>query len=141
MLGVAELVHFTGQANVSDYYKTLDVLVLTSLSEAQPLVILEASCAGVPVVSTDVGACSELLNGGTPEDKALGRSGLLTPIASPAETASAVILLASDPDLREQLARAGRERVRRFYRQEAMYAAYRELYRQHMREPAALVAG
>ena len=47
--------------DVKQIYPRIDVLVLTSISEGLPLVILEAAAAGVPLVSTDVGACRELL--------------------------------------------------------------------------------
>ena len=53
---------FTGRQDVREYYSFLDVLLLTSIREAQPLVILEAYCAGVPVVSTTVGNVPELLD-------------------------------------------------------------------------------
>ena len=128
LLGLKQVITYTGRANVIDYYKTADVLVLTSLSEAQPLVILEASCAGIPVVSTDVGACRELLEGGEADDVALGPSGLLTPPASPRATAEALVTLWQQPELRVRMAAAGQERVRRYYRQEDMYKAYREMY-------------
>ena len=54
---------FTGRVNLLEYLGKIDVVVLTSLSEAQPLVILEAGAAGVPVVATDVGACGEMILG------------------------------------------------------------------------------
>lgn len=138
MMDLAGTVRFTGRANVGDYYRQMDVLVLTSLSEAQPLVLLEANCAGIPVVATDVGACRELLEGATPEDRALGRSGLLTLPASPHETADALVRLWRDEALRRTLGRAGQERVQRFYREEAVYQAYRDLYRRHLDGAPAL---
>ncbi len=60
-LGIDESFTFTGNQDVREYYAFLDVVVLTSLSEAQPLVILEAYAAGVPVVSTRVGDVPNLL--------------------------------------------------------------------------------
>jgi glycosyltransferase involved in cell wall biosynthesis len=128
MLNLKATVTFTGRADVREYYKRMDAVVLTSLSEAQPLVILEANAAGVPAVASDVGGCRELIEGGSPPDKALGPSGLLVPAASPVETADALIKLWRDPALRTRLAEAGRERVERFYREEAVYNAYRSLY-------------
>jgi polysaccharide biosynthesis protein PelF len=126
-------VRFTGRADVREYYQGLDLVVLTSLSEAQPLVVLEANCAGIPVVTTDVGACRELLHGITPEDQAIGPSGLLTHVASPRETAEAIIHLWRDEALRLRMAAAGQERVRAFYQQEDLYATYREMYRRYLR--------
>ncbi len=128
MLQVGDAITFTGQANVADYFSFLDVMVLTSLSEGQPLVILEGHSAGIPVVATDVGACRELLTGANPEDAALGPSGLITPADSPGETANALIRLWRDPAMRQQMGQTGRERVMRYYRQESLYAAYHSLY-------------
>lgn len=139
-LGIADVVQFTGRADVLDYYRHIDVLVLTSLSEGQPLVILEANCAGVPVVATDVGACRELLEGASRDDQELGPSGLLTSSASPHETAEALVRLWRDEPLRQRLARAGQERVRRFYREESVYEAYRGLYVNGLRGAEAEVA-
>jgi len=128
-LGLSAVIQFTGPQDVREYYRQMDVLVLTSLSEGQPLVILEAYCLGVPAIATDVGACRELLEGTTPEDVALGPSGLITPPAHPQATADALIKLWRDEELRARMSRAGYQRVRRFYRQENLYAAYDRLYR------------
>jgi polysaccharide biosynthesis protein PelF len=136
LLGLESVVRFTGRADVRDYYKHLDVVVLTSLSEAQPLVILEANSAGIPIVTTDVGACRELLHGITPEDQAIGPSGLLTHVASPQETAEAIIRFWRDEELRLRMAAAGQERVRAFYQQEDLYTTYREMYRHYLCCPA-----
>lgn len=129
LLDLGGLVHFTGPADVRLYYGKLDVVVLTSLSEGQPLVILEANCAGLPVIATNVGACSELLLGASPEDQALGASGLITPAASPDETAQALIRLWRDEGLRQRMGAAGQQRVKRFYAQGKLYREYTELYR------------
>ena len=119
---------YTGPQNVLEYYKRMHVLALTSISEGQPLVILEANSAGVPVVATNVGACAELLYGRTPEDKALGPSGLITAVASPQETAEALVRLAREPGLRETMARSGVERMERFYKEEDLNRTYHEMY-------------
>ena len=114
---------------------TLDVCVLSSISEAQPLVILEAGAVGVPIVATDVGSCSELLLGRTLEDKALGPGGLLTPIASPGETAKAILRMVNDPALRKEFGRNLRQRVHTFFDEVDMIRSYDELYRGHLPQP------
>lgn len=131
-LGLQDKVVFTGPQDVKSWYPSLDVLVLTSISEGQPLVILEAFVAGVPCVSTDVGGCSEIILGGSDEDKALGRAGFVTQVGSPEETAAAIVQLARDPKLRAQQRQAGRERVRRYYDQKDMIARYLHLYQNWM---------
>ena len=139
-LGLGQVIEFTGKANVLDYYPQMDVLVLTSASEAVPLVILEASCAGIPVVATDVGACKEMLLGRTGADQALGPSGMITPVASPEVTGKSLVQLGQDPALRTAMGRAGIARVERFYRLETVHHQYDELYREMGavgREPVA----
>lgn len=134
-------VRFLGKQDVARVYPRIDVLALSSISEALPLVILEAQAAGLPVVATDVGACRELLEGRGPEDRALGPSGLLTAIADPQEMASALVRLLRDPALRARLAAAGAARVGRYYRQSDIIERYRALYRQHIEaDPAAVAA-
>ncbi len=127
-LGVEGRLTFTGSAEVAEVYPQLDVLVLTSLSEGLPLVILEAAAAGLPVVASDVGACRELLDGRSREDRALGPSGLITGLADPAATAAAIVTLARDPGLRQEMGRAGQARVRRYYSEADLVESYRAIY-------------
>ncbi len=42
------------RAQVMQFYKTCDALVMPSLYEAQPLVLLEAMAAGIPIIGTSV---------------------------------------------------------------------------------------
>jgi glycosyltransferase involved in cell wall biosynthesis len=141
MLGLDAVIQFTGRADAREYYRFIDVLALTSISEAAPLVILEANCAGVPVVSTNVGACRAMLVGETAEDQALGSSGILTTVSSPQETAAALIALAGDEHRRQQLAHAGQQRARRFYDNDHVYATYRHLYQHYLNRGTMPLAG
>jgi glycosyltransferase involved in cell wall biosynthesis len=50
----------------------IGLVVLSSISEALPLVLLEGLAAGVPAVATDVGSCRQLIYGLSEEDQALG---------------------------------------------------------------------
>lgn len=128
MLDLAAIVRFTGRVEMSAIYQTLDLLVLTSLSEGQPLVILEASAAGIPIVATGIGACRELVEGTTEADCALGVSGFITAVGNPDETAQAITQLWRDADLRTRMGTAGQARMARFYRQDTLIATYRALY-------------
>ncbi|MBT4497313.1 MAG: GT4 family glycosyltransferase PelF, partial [Gemmatimonadetes bacterium] len=132
MLGLEECVEFTGRVDVRQEYPRMDVVVLTSVSEAQPLVILEANICGVPCIATDVGACSELLYGRTPEDRALGYSGLVTPIADPEATADAIIQILGNDERRWQMGQSGIQRVERFYNEQDLNFAYLDLYRRYI---------
>lgn len=63
-LGVAQRVCFRPvmpQAGLRDVYSSADVLLLTSLREGWPNVVLEALACGTPVVAMDVGAVTEML--------------------------------------------------------------------------------
>ena len=58
-------VTFVGQKSeieLAIYFQQSDALILNSLYENQPVVILEALCCGIPVISSDVGGISENIN-------------------------------------------------------------------------------
>ncbi|HVR63498.1 MAG TPA: GT4 family glycosyltransferase PelF [Polyangia bacterium] len=129
MLGREDSIRFLGPMPPALIYQQIDVIVLTSYSEGQPLVILEAYAAGIPVVATDVGACREMIEGMPGPDQALGPSGLVTRVATPRDTAAALLRLASDTLLRRRLGRAGRARVTAHYQRHDMLESYRALYR------------
>lgn len=130
MLGLEGNIVFTGHVDTKDYYPEIDLIVLTSISEAQPLVILEANACGIPAVATDVGSCRELLEGGSEEDRLLGASGIVTEFYSPEQTAAAVIQILEDEKLYESMAEAARKRVQKYYNQQDMINSYRNLYEQ-----------
>jgi glycosyltransferase involved in cell wall biosynthesis len=127
-LGLHKAVQFLGRRNVHEIYPDLDAMVLTSLSEGQPLVILEGNAAALPVIATDVGACRELLTGRDPKDASYGPSGIVTRVASPADTAEAMVKLAKQPRLRYELGLSGVERVRGSYRLQDVVAEYGRHY-------------
>ena len=121
-------VEFLGHRDVVDLYPNIDLLVLTSVSEGQPLTILEAACAGVPTIATDVGGCRELLEGRTTADRALGPSGVVTPVGDSKATAAAIIELLADDERRRAMAGAGVARTEQFYRQADVLGRYRRVY-------------
>ena len=136
-LGAEETVRFLGRVRLDDYLGRLDAIALTSISEAQPLVILEAGAAGVPTVATDVGACREMLMGMPDEDPPLGPGGAVTPLANPAATASALGDLLVNREWREACSRAIRERVRRYYNKVDLDRTYNRIYRECGAKPDA----
>ncbi|HVJ91954.1 MAG TPA: GT4 family glycosyltransferase PelF, partial [Labilithrix sp.] len=127
-LGLVGTVRFLGFKNVDDIFPRLGLNVLTSISEAQPLVVLEGFAAGVPCVSTDVGCVRELVHGAAPEDRAHGVAGAVVDIASPEATARAAVDLLSDSHRWYAAQAAGIARVEKMYTQEAMLARYRSIY-------------
>jgi len=127
-LGLDGRLAFTGELPPQECYAGLDALVLTSRSEAQPLTVLEAMSAGLPVVVTDVGACREMVEGGGQTDRALGVAGLVTPPQAPQATAEAVLALYHDPQMAARMGRTGQQRVRAFYQQKRCLEEYKLLY-------------
>ena len=128
LMGLDKHVLFLGPQNVREKLADLDLCVMTSISEGLPLVILEGFSAGVPCVATDVGACRELIFGRTPEDKQLGRAGLLTKICSPLDTADALLQVIADRRNLITMGEAGRKRVEQYYRQDEIMGIYHDLY-------------
>lgn len=127
-LGVDKRVRFLGFQKVEEILPRLALNVLTSISEAQPLVVLEGFAAGVPSVASDVGCCRELIEGAGDEDRALGRAGAVVGIADPDATARAVLALLRDPAAWQAAQRAGIARVERFYTEATMLERYRGIY-------------
>ena len=134
-LGLAETVVLAGRVNVMDWLPRIHVLALSSLSEAQPLTVLEAGAAGIPCVTTNVGSCREILHGMDDEDPNFGLGGIVTDVVSPDQIAEGVISLLRDNELREQMGSNLRARVRRYYSSERSREAYASLYGlQHFQE-------
>ena len=131
-LGLQKTIHFTGEVDARSHYPQIDILVLTSLNEAQPLVILEANAMGIPVVATDVGACREMLCGSTPGDQLLGKSGLVAGVAQAKDIATAILTIWKSAELRQEMANAGRKRAARYYNRHALDDQYRDIYQQYI---------
>ena len=129
-LGLGEGLRFTGRVRLDEYLPRVDAIALTSLSEAQPLTVLEAGAAGIPTVATDVGSCRELIMGGPNEDPPLGPGGAVTPLASPVDTAAELAKLITDREWRERCGRTIQERVARYYNKIVIDRIYGDLYRE-----------
>lgn len=127
-LGLQENVKFLGFQNLMDLLPQIGLVVLSSISEALPLVLLEGYAAGVPAVSTDVGSCRQLIEGLTSADKALGKSGEIVGIANPQELADAILLFFTDLDKWHQASEAGVARVGKYYTHPLMFSRYAKVY-------------
>lgn len=131
-LFLEDVVEFLGRQNVREYYPKLDLLLLSSVSEGQPLVILEAMAAGVPIVATDVGACKEMVY-----DEE-GQCGIIVPPKNHIMMAKAILKLYEDAELRKVFSQNAKKIVRKKYRLDLMIKRYRDLYLHLVRGQTAL---
>ena len=127
-LALERTIEMPGTVNVLEYLSKIHVAVLTSLSESQPLVVLEAGAAGVPFVATNVGSCREIIEGRADEIPRLGPGGIITDLVAADQIADAVADLLLDPVRRKAYGEALRERVSRYYTSEQAVGAYQSLY-------------
>ena len=104
--GVEDRVCFFGfRPDTERFYQAADVLVLPSLYEAFPLVVLEAASSGVPIVATHVNGVEDVVG----NDDA----GLIVE-RTPAGVGAALFRLATEPATRARMAAAARQRAREF---------------------------
>lgn len=136
-LGLKDKVKFLGFQKIDDLMPKIGLIVLSSISEALPLVLLEGFAAGVPAVATDVGSCRQLLYGLDEADQALGVAGEIVGIADPEALALAAVNLFSNLDLWRKAQAAGIARVEAYYTQDMMFAKYRALYQKSLAVPAS----
>jgi glycosyltransferase involved in cell wall biosynthesis len=120
-LGITGRVEFLGiRTDIPDLMRKADVFVLTSLSEAASLTLLEAMATGLPAVLTDVGGNGEIVRH--------EREGLLFPRSDAAGCAAAFKRLFADPAFARKLGEAGRERALAHYRLDRTVDSYFKLY-------------
>lgn len=101
MEGRAHLLGFTKGA--STFLRAFDLFILPSITEGLGFVILEAGCAGIPVIASRVGGIPEIIDD--------GRTGILIPLRNTPAISSAIKSLIDDPLLRAKLGTALQEKV------------------------------
>ena len=121
-----ETLSFVGQVDVVKYMEQIDFTVLTSISEGQPLSVLESFAAGRPAVTTDVGCCRELIRGGVYDP--YGPAGYCVPPMNRQALADALEWMCRDDEKRLEMVRAGQQRAEHYFRQEMMMEKYRAMY-------------
>ena len=121
-LGIDRQLLFPGKVDVRQWYPKLDCLVLSSVKEAQPLVLIEAMCAGVPTVATRVGGVSEILEG----------CGQVVNAKRPSDMARAIERYIVDGKYRHNCIQKGIERAKEIFSLDNMITNYRNLYRSHL---------
>ncbi len=119
---------FTGRINVKEYLGRMDFTILTSISEGQPLTVLESYAARKPVIATDVGNCRELIYGGG--EDTYGTAGILTHIMNTQELSDAMVQMANSGQMRQIYGENGYNRVNGRYRISQMRELYEDIYDQ-----------
>lgn len=122
------IITFKGKVNIKEYIPEIDLVVLSSISEAQPLSLMEAGAAGIPCVTTNVGACSEFINGNRLERPRLGSAGLISQIANPGSLAENIFNLMTNKKLYNECSQTVKERVKKYYNEKKFHESYRHVY-------------
>jgi glycosyltransferase involved in cell wall biosynthesis/ubiquinone/menaquinone biosynthesis C-methylase UbiE len=128
-LGIDPRVEFAGwspRPELPSHYRWADALVLPSLDEGMPNVVLEALASGLAVIASDLPGTRELVESGT--------TGCLVPPADPQALAAAIDQLSSDQDVlgrfgqnaRTAALTRGWERIARLYHDALVRAAVLE---------------
>ncbi|MCM8764175.1 MAG: glycosyltransferase [Candidatus Omnitrophica bacterium] len=122
--GIKDNVIFLGYRNdIPQLISESDVVVLPSLWEGMPNILLEAMAMKKPVIATDVGGSSEIVKN--------GQTGLIVRPGSAADLAEKIMLLFSDKMLAEKIAENGYELARMDFGISSMVSSYETLY-QHL---------
>jgi len=124
-LGVSERFHWLGQIDRPAKLRLLesiDVFAMpTTHPEAKGIPVLEAFCAGVPVVAPAAGAFPESIATHSP-------TGLLHAPGDPVDLARAIKSLMDDPHLAATLGRNGHAHARLYHTLDTMAAGHEEIY-------------
>jgi len=123
-LGIAERVGFLGlRKDMPSLMNAADGFVLSSAWEGLPMVLLEASACGLPMVATDVGGNREAVHQGV--------TGFLVPPKDSTRLASAMSkLMALPPSQRRQMGEAARKFVQESYSLESVLSQWEAIYHQ-----------
>ena len=131
-LGLTSAVHFLGtRPDVPELLSLVDVVLLTSHNEANPVSILEALAVGKPVVATRVGSVPH-----TVLDREVG---YLVEPGDAAAMADRVVELFHNPELAAELGSAGRRHVVASASLERMVEGYESLLEELYRVKSAKV--
>ncbi|HTJ86325.1 MAG TPA: glycosyltransferase [Terriglobales bacterium] len=120
---LGDRVHLLGkQNNVPNILAASDVFVLSSNWEGNPLAVMEAMAAGLPVIATQVGGVPELVQSGD--------QGFLVPAGDCIRFTGAMKALIDSAETRHAMGRAAQTRAMREFKVERMVEGYANLYRE-----------
>ncbi len=120
-MGLADHVRFMGAMdNASELIPAFDIFVLPSLWEGFPIVLLEASAAGKPIVATSIDGSKEIIRDGV--------NGILVPPKDPERLSKAILRLVAQPALRRRLGKAARSQALREFDVKQMAKRISDIY-------------
>ncbi|MCH9652925.1 MAG: glycosyltransferase [Planctomycetes bacterium] len=120
-LACAKRIHFAGwQSQIPQLMKASSCLVLPSLWEGMPNVVLEAMAAGLPVISTAVDGVSELIQD--------GEQGTLVASGSSKEILEALLDLSSRPAVFQKMAENAQNTVKKEFTWDSIAQKYEQIY-------------
>lgn len=121
-LGISDHVIFTGRReNVDQYLKAFDVFVLNSKTEGLSYAVLEAMACALPVVATDVGGNSQLIENGI--------DGFLYPDGDGENLSRIMVQMIETQDEIRSMGERARKKIINTYSLEAMIEKYLALYK------------
>lgn len=112
------------------YMGLFDIFALSSKSEQQPIAVMEAMAAGLPIASTPVGDVAQMVD---PQNIST-----ISQDWNPVHLRDRIELLAAHPDVRRAAGKANQVRARALFDEQAMIAAYARLYAEAAGRPGAL---
>ena len=142
-LAIDDLVVFTGfRRDAGRLYPDLDIAVLTSRNEGTPVTLIEALCAGRPVISTEVGGVVDLLGRRGPSHDGVTRwdRGLTVASGDADALARAMHRLIQAPALLAEMGESGKTFVRQRLSKERLVADIDELYSEMVGRAASAVS-
>jgi len=119
--GRVHLLSWAPKDDMPAYYALMHIVVLPTYREGFPNVPLEAAAMGLPVVATRIPGCVDAVVDGV--------TGILVSPRDSVALADAIRRLLKNPELRQRMGKAGRERVLRDFRPEPIWEA---LYKEYM---------
>ena len=129
--GLESVITIRGTVKVRELLPEFDLFVLPSYNEGLPVVSLETMGAGIPTVSTDVGAVRSVVEDliVTDEGETWDPCGIIIELGDPTVMADKVQEVISDVDLYERLSLNARGRVEAAYDLVKVNASYNKIYR------------
>jgi glycosyltransferase involved in cell wall biosynthesis len=121
-MNLTQKVFFLGERyDVSSLLQELNLVVSTSDNEGLPMNLLEAMAAGIPVVATDVGGTSDLIE--------TGKTGVLVKAGDVQEIANGICSVLNNPELANKMGKQGMKKIKETYSLEKIIKIWETLYK------------